>query len=174
MEERSCNDICCCVFFILFTILFIVLGFVFIGNANFADLKNMANGKTSVNTTNQVDLENLKPAIPTIVGMIGLAIVLSIIFMCMLSRFPKCMFYTMLILTAILLIALIIAMFAAGSIVGGVLLLIVLLIYGCFLCCCREEIRVGIVLLETSANFLLEKPSVYCAPIFITFFVIIF
>ena len=99
----------------------------------------MANGQTTnTNNKNGVDIENLKPAIPTIVGMIALAIVLSIIFMCMLSRFPKCMFYTMLIFTAIILIALTIAMFVAGSVVGGIILLIVLLIYGCFLCCSRE------------------------------------
>lgn len=94
--------------------------------------------------------------------------------MCLLSRFPKCMFYTMLIFTAVILVALMIMMFVAGAVVVGILLLIVLLIYACFLYCSREQIRIGIVLLETSTNFLLEKPGVFMAPIVVTLFVLVF
>lgn len=116
----------------------------------------------------------MKPAIPTIIGMIILSIILAIVFMCLLSKFPKCMFYSMLAFTAIVLIVLTIVMFVSGAIVVGVILLILLLLYGCFLCCSREQIKIGIVLLDTAADFLLEQPSVFCAPIFLTFFVLIF
>ena len=84
------------------------------------------------------------------------------------------MFYSMLILTALALVALTILLFAAGAAVAGAIILVILLIYGCFLFCARDKIRIGIALLETASNFLLEKPSVYCAPIFVTFFVLIF
>ena len=80
----------------------------------------------------------------------------------------------MLVFTAIVLVILMILLFAAGATVGGVVILVILLIYGCFLFCVRDQIRIGITLLETASNFLLEKPSVYCAPIFVTFFVLIF
>ena len=106
--------------------------------------------------------------------MIALAFALSIAFMCLLAKFPKCMFYSMLVFTAIVLVILMILLFAAGATVGGVVILVILLIYGCFLFCVRDQIRIGITLLETASNFLLEKPSVYCAPIFVTFFVLIF
>ena len=106
--------------------------------------------------------------------MIALAFALSIAFMCLLAKFPKCMFYSMLILTALVLVILMILLFAAGAIVGGVIILVMLLIYGCLLFCARDKIRIGITLLETASNFLLEKPSVYCAPIFVAFFLLIF
>lgn len=36
VEERSCNDICCCVLFILLTGLFIGVGFYLIGSADYS------------------------------------------------------------------------------------------------------------------------------------------
>ena len=89
----------------------------------------------------------MKPAVPSIIGMIALAFVLSLAFMCLLAKFPKCMFYSMLAFTAIVLIILVILMFVAGAVVGGVILLVILLIYGCFLYCARDKIRIGITLL---------------------------
>ena len=51
---------------------------------------------------------------------------------------------------------------------------IMVLLLACILFCFRNRIKVGILLLQVSAQFLTEKPSVYAAPLYPLFFSIIF
>lgn len=106
--------------------------------------------------------------------MIALSVVLAIAFLCLMVKFPTCMFYTMLGLGAVLILALAILLFVAESIVGGIIFLVIFLIYLLVLFCAREKIRVGIALLETASRFLMEKPTVFLAPFALFIAVIIF
>ena len=84
---------------------------------------------------------------PVIVGMIVFSVILSVVFLFLLVKFPKCMFYTMLALGAVLFIGLAVLLFVMGSVVGGIVMVVMLLIYAAFVYCSRDKLRVGIVLL---------------------------
>jgi hypothetical protein len=140
-------------------------------------LKPTTTKPTPVGSTKEIntfDIENLKPGIPVIIGMIVLSVVLAVVFLCLIIKFPSCMFYSMLILGAILILALAILLFVVGSVAGGVIFLVILLIYLLVIWCSRDKIKIGIVLLETAARFLSEKPTVFLAPLFVMLIVGIF
>lgn len=86
--------------------------------------------------------------------MIVLSVVLSLLFLLLLIKFPKCMFYSMLIFGGLLILALAIIMFIAGSYVGGALILVLFLIFAVVMYCNRDKIQIGVVLLETAARFI--------------------
>lgn len=106
--------------------------------------------------------------------MILLSIVISIVFLMLLVKFPKPMFYAMIIITFLILLAVVIVSFIAGAIVVGISAMIILLIYGCFLFCVRDKIPEGIVLLRLASSFIAHKPSIFLAPFFMMIFVVIF
>lgn len=180
-EDRSCNDKCCYAFFILLTLLFIAGGIYYIASADFASFGKIdTTSKTSTvkfsakSNIDTYDISNLKPGIPIILGMIVFALLLAILFLVLLVKFPKCVFYTMLILGGLLLLGLSILLFSFQQYAAAGIILFIFLLYLLFLYCSREQIRVGIVLLETAATFIAEKPSVIIAPFSILFIVIIF
>ena len=173
--------------------MFIILGIVFVGigcfyltqsnYANFAKGNDPATSSSTMHLQSQpqnqnqnieFDIENLKPAIPAIASMIALSVVLAIVFLLLLMKFPKCMFYTMLAVTTLLMIVLAIVCFAQGIIVMGIIILVALFFFGCFLYCCRDQIEIGIVLLGLASRFIKEKPTVLLSPFFMMIFVIIF
>lgn len=84
------------------------------------------------------------------------------------------MFYTMLVLGAVMILALTILLFVSGSPIGGGIMAAMLVFYVIMIYCSKEKIRIGIVLLETAANFLIEKPSVFIAPFFMVIIVFLF
>lgn len=106
--------------------------------------------------------------------MIVFSLILSILYLCLIVKCPKCMFYAMLVLGALLVLALSIVLFIAGSIAGGAIFLAIFVLYLVMVYCSREKIRIGIVLLETAAKFVAEKPSVFLAPFAIFIVVALF
>lgn len=145
---------------------FIAAGIFFMVKADFKSLTDSGTTTraTTRTTTNakvgssveveSYDISNLKPGIPVIVGMVLLSIVLAIVFLLLLVKFPKCVFYTMLVLGALLLLALAVGMFLAQNPIGGGVVLAMLVVYALVIYCSREKIQVGIVLLETAARFI--------------------
>jgi hypothetical protein len=89
----------------------------------------------------------LSPGIPIILAMIAFSVILATIFLCLLVKFPKCIFYTMLIAGAILIIALAVLLFSMNQIVAGIIVLAVLIFYGVFLYCFKDQLKTGIMLL---------------------------
>lgn len=83
--------------------------------------------------------------------MFGLSIVVSVIFLLLVKKFPKCMVYTMIVLTILLLIALIIFGIIKSNwwlvIVCGIFLLVTIIA----LACCWKKLKIGIKLLEAAA-----------------------
>lgn len=79
--------------------------------------------------------------------MVLLSIVLAIVFLLLLVKFPKCVFYTMLVLGGLLLLALAVAMFISQNPIGGGVILAVLAVYALVIYCSRDKIQVGVVLL---------------------------
>ena len=65
-------------------------------------------------------------------------LVLAIVFLFLISRFPTCMVYTMIAASGILLVILAIVFIATGMWPGAIGVFIILAIFGCFLCCYRE------------------------------------
>lgn len=141
------------------TLLLIGGGLFFIIAADFGKFTHSTtNGKNSTPITTEIsayDISNLKSGIPVIIGMIVLSIVLAVAFQCLLLKFPKCMFYTMLILGGVFMIVLAIIMIYAGVIAGGVIFGLITIIYFIVVFCNQNQIRIGTVLLETAARFIL-------------------
>ena len=109
-----------------------------------------------------------------IVGMFFLAIVLSILFMFLIKKFPKCMVYSMIVMIYLVFIALIVL-----GIINQIWWMVAsfaisLLVITCILFCFRSSLSTGIVLLQVASTFLSEKPSVYIAPLYPLIFAIIF
>jgi hypothetical protein len=144
-------------------------GLYFISKATFNTSSYQASQYSTMtansSSSGPYQIENLKPGIPIILAMIALSVVLAILFLCLLVKFPKCIFYTMLIVGAILIIALSILFFTMGQYVAGGIGLAILVFYGIFLYCFKDQMMTGIMLLETASDFVMEKPSVFLAPI---------
>lgn len=96
------------------------------------------------------------------------SIVLSIIFLCLMSRFPKCMLYSMIGISALVLVTVIVLGIVSQLFVISLMAFFLLAFMACFLCCIREQIKTGIVLLKVTGDFLQEKPSVFFAPILVS------
>lgn len=78
------------------------------------------------------------------------------------------MVYSMLGISGVLLLAVIVIGIVVQQYLFSLMGLIFLGIMGCFLWCYRDQIRIGIVLLKMTGDFLREKPSVFLAPIFVS------
>ena len=96
-----------------------------------------------------------------IIGMLVLSNALSVIFILLSKTFPKCMFYSMMVLTFLVYLALIIIGFVAKMPSLAVVFIIILLINAVILWCYWDYIQIGIKLIECAARFLTEKPAVY-------------
>lgn len=130
------------------------------------------------NKNSQTDISGVSIAFSTqggiIVAMFFLSLVLAIIFLFMVKKFPKCMIYSLIIVFYLVLIALIIL-----GIVNGIWWMVatfgvILLVISCVLYCFRSRILTGILLLKVAADFISERPSVYLAPLYPLVFAIIF
>lgn len=176
-ENRTCNDKACCVLFLILTIVFVAIGLFYIKSTSVKQVFNnyMGNQDFTSSQGQETDyIHYLKSALPIIISMVGLAIILSVIFLVLLIKFPRCMFYTMLAVALILITALMVLMFYSGVIIAGIVLLLMLLGFGCFLFCVRGKIRAGVVLLNTASKFIGAKPTVLLAPFLVLFFVLLF
>lgn len=120
------------------------------------------------------NFENLKPGIPIIIGMMALSFLMSIVFLCLLTRFPTCIFITMLILGAILFAAVTVLLFYAQALIPAIIMCILFILLIIVLCCTFNKIRTGLVLLKIASRLLAEKPSIFLAPIFVMIFIIAF
>ena len=121
-----------------------------------------------------MEIRGMKHIIGIVGGMLAFTFILAIVFLILVSKFPKCMIYTGLVLAAIILVALGIALLASGVIIGAVMIFGLLALSACLLYCFREQLEQGIVLLKVTGDFLLEKPTVFLAPFFVGIFVVIF
>ena len=154
----------------LFTLLLLGAGVFFIIKADFASLSKMDTTKSSAAAeTEAYDISNLKPGLPVIVGMCVFAVILAVLFLCLILKFPKCMFYTMLAVGALLILALAVILVISQQFVGGAIFFGIFLLYILAIYCSRDKIRIGTVLLETAARFVAEKPTVFLAPFVILF-----
>lgn len=120
------------------------------------------------------NLENLKPGLPVIIGMMALTVVMAVLFLCLLVRFPKCIFVTMLILGALLMGTITALLFYVGALVPAIVLCVLSFVLVVVLCCTFRKIRTGIVLLNIASRFLMEKTSTFLAPVFVMIFILVF
>eukprot|EP00919_Chromeraceae_sp_WS-2016_P066568 GHVR01157501.1.p1 GENE.GHVR01157501.1~~GHVR01157501.1.p1 ORF type:complete len:208 (+),score=-18.05 GHVR01157501.1:283-906(+) len=93
--------------------------------------------------------------------MLWLSIALSIIFILLCKAFPKCVVYSMIVLTFLVYIALIIVGIVVKSYALSAVFGVILLLNICILYCYWEYIEVGIVLIKVSGDFITAKPSIY-------------
>ena len=98
---------------------------------------------------------------PYIVGMMALSICLSILFVFLSRMIPKCLIYSMIVLTFLVYLAVIILGIVSGNIALAVVFIIILLINALILWCYWDYIQIGLVLLECAGRFITEKPAVY-------------
>lgn len=110
------------------------------------------------NRNSQTDISGVSVAFSTqggiIVAMFFLSIILAIIFLFMVKKFPKCVIYSLIILFYCVLIALIIL-----GIVNGIWWMVatfgvLILVVTCVLYCFRDRIQTGILLLKVAADFI--------------------
>jgi len=90
----------------------------------------------------------------TIIGMLFLSIFLAIIFVFLCAKFPKCVVYSGIVITFVVYLALIVLGIIMKVWALAIVVLIVALLNACMLWCFRKQIKVGIVLLGISGNFM--------------------
>lgn len=95
-----------------------------------------------------------------VVGMIALSVVLSVIFVFLCAKFPKCVVYTAIVVTFLVYLAIIILGFIIQQYALAIVFIVILLLNACMLYCLRRQIKIGIVLLGVSGTFMTERPSV--------------
>ena len=98
---------------------------------------------------------------------------MAILFLCLLVRFPKCVFITMLILGAALMGTITALLFYIGALIPAIIMCILSFVLVVVLLCSFNKIRTGIVLLNVASKFLLEKPSTFLAPVFVMIFIVV-
>ena len=96
-----------------------------------------------------------------VAGMMVLSSFLSVIFVFLTKAFPKCVVYSMIVLTFIIYIVLIILGFIVKNIGLSVVFIIVLLLNAIILVCYWSYIKIGIILIQCAGMFITEKPAVY-------------
>ncbi len=87
--------------------------------------------------------------------MIAVAIVLSIIFVFLSAKFPRCVVYTGIIFTFVLYLTLIVLGIIIGVWALVIVVALVALINACVLWCWRDKLKVGIALLGASGEFMI-------------------
>ena len=98
---------------------------------------------------------------PYIVGMMALSICLSILFVFLSRLIPKCLIYSMIVLTFLVYVAIIVLGFVIDQIALSIVFIVILLINALILWCYWGYIQIGLVLLECAGRFITEKPAVY-------------
>lgn len=117
---------------------------------------------------------------PVVIGMFGLSLVLSVVFLCLVRYCTKCMVYTLIISTILIMLGIIgisIVSQAWGTLISTA---IGLLLFLCLLFCYRKDISRGITLLKATMQFVKSRPSVFLIPLallilalaFLTFWII--
>ena len=99
-------------------------------------------------------------SIGTIVGMIALSIFLSITFIILCAKFPKCVVYSGILFTFACYLTIIILAFAMKQWILGFVVLFIAAFNAFMLYCWREQIKIGIALLKASGTFMFQKPSI--------------
>ena len=109
-----------------------------------------------------------------VVGMFAFSILLSFIYILLVRMFPKCMVYTVIVLTFVLYIALTVLGFIIQNYYIAAIGILMILVTALMLCCCWSKIKIGIQLLKAAGEFITEKPGVYGASLYSLFFGILF
>jgi hypothetical protein len=86
------------------------------------------------------DIPNMRPAIPYILAMGVLAIVLSFLVIIGASKIPKCMIYSMIVITFVLLVVGIVVSVIFKVYAMAITIGIVLAIWICIFCCLRKQL----------------------------------
>ena len=146
-DYRGCNDICCVVTFIVLMLTFFIIGIYSFATTNFYS------DNTNAAASHEISIDNEYMA-GAIIGMFILSIFIAIIFVLLLKKFPACMVYGMIACIFVVLIAVIILGFIVKNYWLSILAVIILLVLAIFLFCCRDKIRMGIILLQVSAEFI--------------------
>lgn len=138
------------------TFVLIILATLIIGAIMISDGKDYY--KQFYNRNSQTDISGISIAFSTqggiIVGMFFLSIVLAIIFLLMVKKFPKCVIYSLIILFYLVLVALIVLGIVSGIWWMVATFGVILLVITCVLYCFRDRIKTGIILLKVAADFI--------------------
>ncbi len=104
----------------------------------------------------------------------GIAVVLSFIYIILIKLMPKVMVYLLMVLSLILLLGIGITRLIAGQSSFALPFLITFAIYALVLFCWRKKIGLGIVLIKVASRFLSDKWGVFISPIIKVIFNIFF
>lgn len=113
---------------------------------------------------------NLIPAIPAIIIMGLFSLVVSLVIIIAISKFAKCLVYSMIGITFLIIFGGIIAgpilqiyeLTAISAFIGIIWFISLAVLF----CCFRGQMEAALTLLKVTANFLREKPSILLAPFF--------
>ena len=157
VEKRSCTDIVCLIFFILVFIGTLILGGVFLHKGKGEIWKLVAETGDNATSLGKVMVKHVGP----IIGMLILSNVLSVVFILLAKNFPRCLFYTMMVITFFIYLAIIIIGFVLKSYGLAFIFIVIFAINALILWCYWDYIKIGLKLIECAARFLTEKPSIY-------------
>ena len=111
--------------------------------------------KSSVYANNSSIGATFTRAAGPIIGMMILSLLMSIIFVFLCGKFPKCVVYTSIVFTFAIYIGLVILGFVIKNYGLVISFIIVLLINALMLWCYKDKIRVGVILLKVSGDFMI-------------------
>lgn len=81
-------------------------------------------------------------------------VVMAALFLCLLVKFPKCIFVSMLIFGFLLIGAITALLFYIGALVPAIIMCVLMGILLLILCCTYKKIKTGIALLNIASKFL--------------------
>lgn len=135
VQQRKCTDIVCLIIFVLFLITFIAFLAYFIGNGG-TSIKSLALNIDVNHSENGMGSAFARSS-GTIVGMIALSCALSVIFIVLCAKFPKCVVISGIVVTFVCYLAVIVLAFMAKQFILAIIVLVVALINALMLYCWR-------------------------------------
>lgn len=130
--------------------------------------------KNAQNAMQGYSIENVKPAIPIIICMMGFSILMAAVFLFLIVKFPKFVFIFMLVLGLAFFSSVTALLFYIEAFVPAIILCVIIGLLLFILICTWKKIKTGLALLSVASKFLIERPGVIFAPIAVLLFVIVF
>ena len=166
-EERSMKDPCCFVFFVLMIIVFVVLG-IFVMADQSSALGRAINNPSDTSSSNILAVVFSKyPGLIT--AMFILSIIISVLYLILVRYCLRCVIYTMIVAVFCILFAILVMAIYSNNFGLIVTMSITIFLFIVFIFCFKEELELGMKLMEIANRFIAERPSVYLSGLWVFF-----
>lgn len=166
-EERTTNDRCCYLLFVLIVLAFLVLG-IFVMADQSSAIGQVVRNPSEVGSSNVLAVVFSKyPGL--IAAMFLLAIVIATLYLLLVRHCLRCVVYTMVVAVFCIMFAILVMGIYNNNFGLIVAMAVGIAFFAIFLLCMRNEFELGMALMEIASRFIGERPSVYLAGLWVFF-----